>query len=309
MRILRSVHDIPAAHRGVAVTIGNFDGVHRGHQRVMQQLAGLAQARDIRPLVMLFEPQPQEYFTPHKAPPRLTTLREKVSVLGDCGIQTVLCLRFNRAVAEIEPDAFIQRYLVQALGARLVIVGDDFRFGRGRQGDFALLQAMGRSHGYELGEMETFSLHGRRVSSSWIRELLAAGDVGAAADLLGRPYSITGRVVPGAQVGRTLGYPTANIDVHGRTPPLRGVFAVRVAGLQPETVPGVASLGTRPVFAGERLLLEVFLFDWNADIYGRRIRVEFHRHLRPELHFGSVKELCAQMDRDADQAREVLAGG
>lgn len=309
MRILRNTGQFPAAERGVALTIGNFDGVHRGHQRVMQQLVGLARARELRPLVMVFEPQPQEYFTPHKAPPRLTTLREKVAVLGACGISNVYCLRFDHALAEIEPEAFVQRFLIKALGARLVMVGDDFRFGRGRQGDLALLQSMGRVHGFELQEMETFSLHGRRVSSSWIRELLVTGEVGAAAELLGRPYSITGRVAPGAQVGRTLGYPTANIDVHRRTPPLRGVYAVRVTGLGTQPVHGVASLGTRPVFAGERLLLEVFLFDWNADIYGRRISVEFHRFLRPELHFGSVAELRAQMDRDADQARRILASG
>lgn len=307
MRILRSDAGIPAELRGAAVTIGNFDGVHRGHQRVMQQLAGLAGARGMTPLVMLFEPQPQEYFTPHKAPPRLTTLREKAAVLAACGIRDLLCLRFDRSLAEIGAEEFVQRFLVQGLRARLVIVGDDFRFGRGRQGDFGLLQTRGRSHGFDLQEMETYSVRGRRVSSSWLRELLAAGDVDAAAELLGRPYSITGRIVPGGQIGRTLGFPTANIDVHRRTPPLRGVYAVRVQGLGQAPVDGVASLGTRPVFAGTRLLLEVHLFDWGTDVYGRRITVEFRRHLRPERDFASVDELQAQMRRDADAARQILA--
>lgn len=307
MRILRSDTSVPAALRGAAVTIGNFDGVHRGHQLVMQQLAGLAGALGIAPLVMLFEPQPQEYFTPHKAPPRLTSLREKAVVLGASGIRDILCLRFNRALAEVEAAEFVQRFLVRALGARLVIVGDDFRFGRGRQGDFALLQEMGRIHGFDLHAMETHAVNGRRVSSSWIRELLAAGDADTAARLLGRPYGITGRVVPGDRVGRTLGFPTANIDVHGRTPPLRGVYAVQVQGLGATPVNGVASLGTRPVFAGTRLLLEVYLFDWNEDIYGRRITVQFRRHLRAEQDFASVDELCAQMRRDAEVAREILA--
>jgi riboflavin kinase/FMN adenylyltransferase len=309
MRIVRTLHRVPADLRGAAVTIGNFDGVHLGHQRVMRQLVDEAGRRGIRPLVMVFEPQPQEYFTPYKAPARLTTLREKIVALGNCGIGDLLCLRFGRAVAEIEAEEFVRRFLVDALGARLVIVGDDFRFGRGRRGDFALLASMGRKHGYDLVDMETFTVQGRRVSSSWIRELLAAGDVEAAMRLLGRPYGITGRVVRGEGVGRTLGFPTANIDVHERVPPLRGIYAVRVLGLNAGPISGVASIGTRPVFAGTRLLLEVFLFDWEAEIYGRRITVEFHCHLRPERNFASVEELRTQMRRDEEQARALLAAG
>ena len=307
MRILRSVTAVPASLRGAAVSIGNFDGVHRGHQLVMQQLVSQAQAQGISPLVLVFEPQPQEYFTPGKAPPRLTTLREKVVALRRSGIKDFVCLRFDQTLAGIEPEEFVRRYLVRALAARLLIVGDDFRFGRGRRGDFALLESMSRSHGYALETMATFSLHGSRVSSSRIRELLAAGDMAAANNLLGRPFNIIGRVIAGRQVGRTLGFPTANIDVHDRTPPLRGVYSVQVEGLGPGLVNGVASIGTRPVFSGQRLLLEVFLFDWNTDIYGCRINVQFRRHLRPEQDFESVDELCAQMARDVEQARVILA--
>lgn len=309
MRILRNVTAVPDSLRGVAVTIGNFDGVHRGHQLVMQQLVDQAGSRGITPLVMVFEPQPQEYFTPHKALPRLTTLREKVEELRRCGVSNLLCLRFDRALAETEPEEFVRNYLVRALGARLVIVGDDFRFGRGRRGDFQMLQTMGGNHGYDLKAMHTFFLRERRVSSSWIRELLAAGDVVAAGELLGRPFSITGRVIAGCQRGRKLGFPTANLDVHDRNPPLRGIHAVQVEGLGPKLVNGVASLGTRPVFSGERLVLEVFLFDWTADIYGRRIGVQFRKHLRPEQNFESVDALCVQMARDAEQARAILAAG
>ena len=309
MRFLRSVNAVPASLRGAAVTIGNFDGVHRGHQLVIRQLVDNAGARAITPLVMVFEPQPQEYFTPHKALPRLTTLREKVEALRRCDVSNLLCLRFDRELAETEAEEFVQHYLVRALGARLVIVGDDFRFGHGRRGNFQLLKEMGGTHGFDLTSMDTFSLRGRRVSSSWIRDLISAGDVVAAAELLGRPFSMTGRVIHGCQRGRQLGFPTANLDVHDRNPPLRGVYAVQVEGLGPKLIDGVASLGTRPVFSGQRLVLEVYLFDWSADIYGRRIGVQFRKYLRPEQNFESVEALCVQIARDAEQAREVLAAG
>jgi riboflavin kinase/FMN adenylyltransferase len=309
MRFFRHVTAVPESLRGAAVTIGNFDGVHRGHQLVIQQLVDNAGARGIPPLVMVFEPQPQEYFMPHKALPRLTTLREKVEALRRCGVSNLLCLRFDKELAETEAEDFVQRYLVRALGARLVIVGDDFRFGRGRRGNFELLQTMGSTHGYDLTAMHTYSLRGRRVSSSWIRDLVSAGDVATAAELLGRPFSMTGRVIHGWQRGRQLGFPTANLDVHDRNPPLRGIYAVQVEGLGPKLVNGVASLGTRPVFSGKRLVLETYLFDWTADIYGRRISVQFRKYLRPEQNFESVDALCAQIARDAEQARDVLAAG
>ncbi|MBI1732948.1 MAG: bifunctional riboflavin kinase/FAD synthetase [Gammaproteobacteria bacterium] len=307
MKFHREAHAVPEAPAGTAVTIGNFDGVHLGHQRVMKQLVDHARSRAIAPLVVVFEPHPREFFAPLQAPTRLTTLREKVEALRRCGVQEVTCLRFNRALAGVGAQDFVQRFMVQELGARLVIVGNDFRFGRGRAGDVALLRELGRTHGYDVLEAETFEIEGRRVSSSWVRELLAAGEVEAANRLLGRPFSLTGRVILGAQIGRTLGFPTANIDMENRAPPLRGVFAVQVDGLRPGLVNGVANLGTRPVFAGQRLLLEVFLFDWNEDIYGRRISVQFRRFLRPERNFDSVQALCVQMARDSDQARAILA--
>jgi riboflavin kinase/FMN adenylyltransferase len=309
MRFFRHVTAVPESLRGSAVAIGNFDGVHRGHQVVIQQLVEQAGRRGITPLVMVFEPQPQEYFRPLQVPSRLTTLREKVEALRRCGVNNMLCLRFDQDFAQTEPEEFVQKILVSTLGARLVLVGDDFRFGHNRRGDFQLLRSMGRSLGFEIEAMETVSLHGQRISSSRIRGLLAAGEVDAAGELLGRPYSITGRVIPGCQRGRQLGFPTANIDVHDRQPPVRGIHAVQVDGLGARLVDGVASIGTRPVFSGQRLLLEVFLFDWNADIYGRRISVQFRQFLRPEMNFNSVDDLCTQMARDVEQARAVLATG
>lgn len=309
MKILRGVRAVPGQWRGCAITMGNFDGVHRGHQLVMGQLLEYAAARAACPVVIVFEPQPQEYFTPHKAPSRLTTLREKAGALQPCGINNLVCLRFDRALAEMEPEEFVLHHLVRGLGARLVIVGDDFRFGRARRGDFDLLQEMGRAHGYDLAATTTFALHERRVSSSWIRELLAGGDLETASRLLGRPFTIVGRVVRGEQVGRILGYPTANIDLRGRVPPIHGIYAVQVRGLGADLVNGVASLGTRPVFGGTRLLLEIHLFDWNRDIYGRRISVQFLRHLRAERNFSSVDQLRAQIALDVQQARSVLAAG
>jgi riboflavin kinase/FMN adenylyltransferase len=307
MEIHRSPGHVPDIAAGAAVTIGNFDGVHRGHQQVMAQLVQVAAARAVVPVVVVFEPHPREFFTPRQAPTRLTTLREKVEALKQCGVRNVTCLRFNRTLAALEPAEFVRKFLVQKFAARVVIIGSDFRFGHRRSGDVALLRSLGQGHGYEVLETETYLSGGRRVSSSWVRELLAAGEVEAANHLLGRPFSLTGRVIHGAQIGRTLGFPTANIDMENRAPPLRGVFAVQVDGLRPGLVNGVANLGTRPVFAGQRLLLEVFLFDWNEDIYGRRISVHFRRFLRPERNFDSVQALCAQMALDSDQARAILA--
>lgn len=309
MRFLRHVSAVPESLRGGAVAIGNFDGVHRGHQVVIRQLLEQAGRRVITPLVMVFEPQPQEFFRPQQVTPRLTNLREKVEALRHHGVTNLLCLRFDQALAETEAEEFVQRVLARALAARLIIVGDDFRFGHGRRGDFQLLQTLGKRHGFEVAAMDTVTGHGGRVSSSRIRELLSAGEVAAAADLLGRPYSITGRVIPGCRRGRELGFPTANIDVHDRKPPVRGIHAVQVDGLGPNLINGVASIGTRPVFAGERLLLEVFLFDFNADIYARRINVQFRKFLRPEHNFNSVAALCVQMALDVEQARAVLAAG
>ncbi|OGT79389.1 MAG: riboflavin biosynthesis protein RibF [Gammaproteobacteria bacterium RIFCSPLOWO2_02_FULL_61_13] len=306
MRFFRHVTAVPESLRPSAVAIGNFDGVHRGHQAVIRQLVEQAGRRRITPLVMVFEPQPQEYFRPLQVPSRLTTLREKVETLRHCGVNNMLCLRFDQELAQTEPEEFVQNILARVLGARLIIVGDDFRFGHNRRGDFKLLRSMGSSLGFETEAMETVSLHGQRISSSRIRGLLAAGEVDAAGDLLGRPYSITGRVIHGCQRGRQLGFPTANIDVHDRQPPVRGIHAVQVDGLGARLVDGVASIGTRPVFSGKRLLLEVFLFDWNADIYGSRISVQFRQFLRPEMNFNSVDDLCTQMARDVEQARAVL---
>ncbi|MBI2994038.1 MAG: bifunctional riboflavin kinase/FAD synthetase [Gammaproteobacteria bacterium] len=306
MQILRHPPQARRGQRGCVATIGNFDGVHLGHQAIIGELARTAAERRIPAIVMTFEPQPLEFFAPETAPSRLTSLREKCQVLARQGVDCVLCLRFTDALARLAPAEFVDRLLVAAMDARHVIVGDDFRFGRNRVGDYRELSELARGRGFEVSETPTCMLGGARVSSSRIRAALLNGDMQAAATLLGRRYSLIGRVVPGDRRGRGLGFPTANIDLERRTPPLRGVFAVRVLGLDDRTRDGVANIGTRPVFGGARMLLETHLFDFDDDLYGRRMEVEFLCKLRDEQRFASTRELQDQIRRDCDAARAFL---
>jgi riboflavin kinase/FMN adenylyltransferase len=257
--------------------------------------------------VITFEPQPQEYFSHGEVPPRLTRFREKLRALQRFSVDRVLCLAFNRALAEMEPEAFIRDVLVDGLGLRYLVVGDDFRFGKGRSGDFAMLQQAGREHGFEVVHMHTFSLDGERVSSTRIREALQAGELSLAEQMLGRPYRMCGRVAHGNRLGRTIGFPTANIFLHRKKTPVDGVFAVEMFGIEGEPVPGVANVGTRPTVDGTRSLLEVHLFDFSADIYGCYVHVDFLRRIREERRFASFDALKEQILCDAAQAREFFA--
>ena len=306
MQLIRGIHNLRPEHRGCVATIGNFDGVHLGHQAVLGQLAEKADELCLPLAVVTFEPQPQEYFQPDAAPPRLTRLREKVQALRRYAVDRLLVLRFDAAFAAQEPQAFIDRVLVEGLGMRYLVIGDDFRFGRRRAGDFDMLVDAGREHGFEVVNMHTFSLDSARVSSTRVREALGAGDLNAAEKLLGRPYRMSGRVAHGDKLGRTIGFPTANIHLHRRATPLRGVFAVELYGVHGEPLPGVANLGTRPTAGGLRTLLEVHLFDFEADIYGAHVHVEFLHKLRDERRFDSLDALKAQIRLDAAQAREFL---
>jgi len=307
MRIIRGLHNLRPDHRGCVATIGNFDGVHLGHRAVFQRLLAKSRELGLPATVITFEPQAMEYFAPDAAPPRLTRLREKLSALADCGIEQVMLLEFGPKLARMQARGFVRELLVDGLGVGHLLVGDDFRFGRGREGDFCLLESMGREHGFAVEDLHTITHGEERVSSTRIREALARGDLVLARHLLGRPYRICGRIGHGDKRGRTIGFPTANINLHRRVSPLRGVYAVMVDGVANLPWPGVANIGIRPTVGGEsRYLLEVHLLDFSGDLYGRHAEVEFRLRLRDEKKFGSFEELKIQIERDAAAAREYL---
>ncbi|MCU0840647.1 MAG: bifunctional riboflavin kinase/FAD synthetase [Thiobacillaceae bacterium] len=300
-------HGWPRATRPNAVTIGNFDGVHLGHQAMLARLAARATSVGGLPTVLTFEPHPREIFTPQAAPTRLTSLREKLEILRGLGVAHVHVCRFTKSFAALSAEDFVARLLVEGLRARYVLVGDDFRFGTRRAGDFALLEALGRQHGFQAEALHTVEAAGQRASSTAVREALAVGDMALAAQLLGRPYSISGRVVGGDRLGRQIGYPTANIQLKHNRPPVTGIFAVHTQGLEAPDWPGVASLGTRPtVHANGKPTLEVHLFNFDRSIYRAHLRVEFLHKLRDEARFPDLPSLIRQIDRDAAQARELL---
>jgi riboflavin kinase / FMN adenylyltransferase len=306
MRILRHLSARGAGP--VALTVGNFDGVHLGHRAMLELLGGTARARRLRSCVMSFEPHPREFFSPDQAPTRLTSLREKLELLAQSGIDQVHVRRFDYDFARIAPEEFIRNVLVDGLGVRWLLVGDDFRFGARRQGDVAMLREAGGQHGFEVAQMQSFSVDGIRVSSTAVRERLARGDMIGAARLLGRPYSISGRVVRGDGIGKMLGFPTANVQMKHNRPPLAGIFVVDVLGLGELPLEGVASLGVRPtVNAGGVPVLEVYLFDFARDIYGRHLRVRFLHKLREEEKYADLETLKHQIARDVDDARRFFS--
>ncbi len=294
-------------HQGGAVTIGNFDGLHRGHQAVLRQLHRHAARHRLVTTVMTFEPTAQEYFSPQTAPARLQRLREKLAMLRGMEVDQVLCLRFDRKLADLSAESFVQQILVDGLDVRYLVVGDDFRFGKDRAGDFALLQEAGEQRGFEVVSTGTFLEGEDRVSSTRVRQSLAASDLDTAARLLGRRYRMCGRVAAGQKRGRTIGFPTANIPLHRVVSPLNGVFSVRVYGLATEPLNGIANIGTRPTVDGSYRVLEVHLFDFESDIYGRYLDVEFCNRLRDEMKFESFEALKQQIVADADQARRFFS--
>lgn len=306
MELIRGLHNLRARHRGCVATIGNFDGVHLGHQAVIGQLAEKSAEFGLPSLVMIFEPQPLEFFAPDKAVARLTRLREKLQALRRFAVDRVLCIRFNRAFADLPARQFIDQVLVEKLGVKYLVVGDDFRFGQGRTGNYALLQAAGVQHGFHVTHMHTFGIDGERVSSTRVRAALAAGDLMLAEKLLGRRFRMSGRVAHGNKLGRQLGFPTANLFVHRKVTPVAGIYVVELFGVDDNPLPGVASVGTRPTIDGTRCLLEVHLFDFNRDIYGRHVHVEFLKKLRDEERFDSLESLRRQIGIDAAQARSYF---
>ncbi len=296
-----------AAQRSCALTIGNFDGVHLGHQAVLARLQARANELGLPATVMVFEPTPQEYFSPGTAPARLQRLRDKLGLFEQLGIEQVVCLRFNRKLAERDAATFVQDLLVNGLNVRHLVIGDDFRFGKDRSGDFAFLQQAGQQNGFEVVSTHTLVEEGERVSSTRIREALSSGALETAKQLLGRPYTMCGRVAPGQQRGRTIGFPTANVHLHRAASPVSGVFAVRVHGLGSEWLSGVANLGTRPTVCGNETVLETHLFDFDKDIYGHYVDIEFCKKLRDEKKFESFDDLKQQIQQDAEQARQFFS--
>ncbi|MGA0588316.1 bifunctional riboflavin kinase/FAD synthetase [Dyella sp. KRB-257] len=307
IKLSRDVAGACLTPRGSVVAIGAFDGLHRGHQALLAQVHERALALDVEPVVVSFEPLPRAYFS-REPLPRLSSMREKLRGFDAAGMTHALLLRFNAALAAMPAEDFVRSVLVERLAAREVWVGGDFRFGHRRAGDVAMLERLGDAFGFVARTMAPVTLHDERVSATRVRELLAAGDFAAAAPLLGRPFVIEGKVEYGNQLGRTLGYPTANIRLRERVSPIHGIFAVRVGlGDGGCAWPGVASLGVRPtVNEVAEPLLEVHLFDFEGDLYGRRMAVEFVGKLRDERKFDNLDALTAQMDRDAAAARAML---
>lgn len=306
MRILRSVPAL--AESSVALTIGNFDGVHLGHRAMLARLRQTASEKSLPPCAMTFEPHPREFFAPDRAPARLTSLREKLELLAAAGIARTYVCRFDYRFAQIAAEEFVEQTLARGLGVKHVLVGDDFRFGARRAGDFSLLRTHGARLGYTVEAMGSVTLDGVRVSSTAVREALAEGDLARAEVLLGRPYSISGRIVRGDGLGRELGYPTANIRIKHNRPPLSGIFAVEVTGVRDTALRGVASLGVRPtVKQAAEPVLEVYLLDFSADIYGCHVRVDFLHKFRDEAKFADLAALTRQIACDVEDAKGFFA--
>lgn len=319
MLLFRGFHH-PGVAPACALTIGNFDGVHRGHQAMLALLRNEAQHRGLPSCVLTFEPHPRDHFAaragaPERAPARISTLRDKLSELERCGIEQAIVVPFNERFAALTPQAFIDEVLVQGLHARYVLVGDDFCFGAKRAGDYAMLDAAGQRQGFDVARMLSYEVRGLRVSSSAVREALAAGDMACARTLLGRPYSISGHVVHGRKLGRDLGFRTLNLRFAHARPAAMGIFVVQVHGLTADARPlhGVASLGVRPTIENAgRVLLETHCLDWPASLgpeggYGRCIRVELLHKLHDERHYGSMEALRAGIAQDEADARAWLA--
>jgi riboflavin kinase/FMN adenylyltransferase len=306
MELVRGLHNIPRTHQGCVLTVGNYDGVHLGHQKMIGVLKQRAAELRSTATVLVFEPSSKEFIDPEGAPPRLTRWREKFLALAAQGVDRLVTLRFDESMRAMTPESFV-KLIIDDLGTRHIVVGNDFRYGCNALGSIDSLRAAGAARGFGVEQIAPFVFDGVRVSSTAIRERLGNSDFAGAARLLGRPYRMLGRVGPGRELGRTLGFPTANLRLMRRRPPVRGIMAVRVFGITPSPLKGVASLGTRPTVDGTDMLLEVHVFDFAGNLYGRQIEVEFIAKLRDEVKFDSLDALVVQMKLDAAQARDLLS--
>jgi riboflavin kinase/FMN adenylyltransferase len=309
MHLVRSVKDFPfdLVAGGSVATIGSFDGLHLGHQKLLQHVLDEARNRSVPSIVMSFEPTPKEFFSQTSPPARLMRFREKFAALADFGVDIFYCPRFDDAMKDIAADTFIRQILVHAMNIKHLVIGDDFRFAQDRAGHLKTLQRAGRALSFSVAEMSSVICEGERVSSTAIRDALWQGDLESAGRLLGRHYRMSGKVIEGSRLGRILGYPTANVNLNRRQSAVMGIFAVRVSGMDWGPLDAVASVGTRPTFAGTKPILEVHIFDFDKDIYGDYIDVDFIARLRSEEKFDDVNELIKQMHQDSAQARKILA--
>jgi riboflavin kinase/FMN adenylyltransferase len=311
MQLVRGLHNLKPEHRNCAVTIGNFDGVHQGHQALLRLLADKAKAKNIPACLMSFDPLPHEYFAQNKPAPRLTSARERYTSIAELDQSVrpdmLLILRFDDALAQLTAEEFVSHVLVDALAARAVVIGDDFRFGKGRRGDYDFLKAAGDRYGFEVLSLSTHSVDNMRVSSTGIRQALLENRLCDAERMLGRPYRICGRISHGDKRGRTIGFPTANIRLNRPAIPLSGVYTVTLCSPELGDVPGIANIGKRPTVNGVRDQLEVHLFDFEQDIYGMNVCVSFHQKIRDEKKFESFELLKQQIQLDCVRARELHA--
>lgn len=309
MRLARNIDSFPFDHvtKGSVATIGSYDGLHLGHQKLLGHVLEQAKARGLPSVVMSFEPTPKEFFSQDKPPARLMRFREKFEALAEFGVDVFFCPRFDEAMKNISAATFIRRILIHALNIEHLVIGDDFRFAQDRAGHLETLQRAGSALGFTVDEIPSVVVDGARVSSTAIREKLWEGDLSEARRLLGKDYRMSGKVIEGNHLGRSLGYPTANINLNRLQSAVMGIFACRVSGKDWGPLDAVASVGTRPTFEESKPLLEVHIFDFDQDIYGEYIHVDFIARLRSEEKFDDVRDLIDQMHRDSARAREILA--
>lgn len=307
MRLIRGLNHLDPLRNGCVLTIGNFDGLHLGHRLVIEKLAEHGRRLDLPTVAMVFEPQPLEYFLGDHAPSRLTRLREKAIQFAKLPIDELLVMPFNRSLADCDAEQFVADILVRRLNVKHLVVGDDFHFGKARRGNFALLQHRGETYGFSVEDSHSFELEGLRVSSTLIRDALGEGDLAQAKLMLGRDYSVCGRVAHGDKRGRELGFPTANVRMQRKNTPIVGVYAVTMTGLDGKEYQGVANVGSRPtVDGGAKVVLETHLFNFNKDIYGHYVEVHFKRKLRDEARFDSLDALKRQIGLDVAQAKQFF---
>ena len=307
MKFIRGLINRKQQYKACVATVGNFDGVHRGHQAVITQLRELAARHALPTVVLIFEPQPIEHFLRGQVPARLTSLREKIEQFMVLGIDYLICLRFDEKMAAYTPNQFVEELLLKGLAVHSLVVGDDFRFGKGRTGNFKTLQSLCKTFGFAVYPTASLCVDGERVSSTLIREALEQDDFNRAGSLLGRPYSISGRIVHGTKRGKTLGFPTANIELHRMTTPVSGIFAARAYGIGEQGLYSAVYIGTRPVFHGEHTVLEVYILDFDGDIYGRHMRVELLKKIRGDAMFDSKAALQLQIANDVQEVRNYFS--
>ncbi len=302
MKLIRGLHNLTQPLSGCVATIGKFDGFHLGHQHVINQLKAVAEIKNLPSVVILFEPQPVEYFSPDKAPLRLARFRDKIIHLSEIGIDILVCLNFNSKLANLTADQFVEQILIKRLNIKHLVIGDDFRFGKDRRGDFLFLQKAGHKAGFEVENSHTLIIDDERVSSTRIRQCLADNDMLQARQLLGRPYTLCGRIAHGKKLGRQLGFPTINLKIGNRPIAVNGIFAVLVKGIDNRTLRGVASIGTRPTVNGVGNLLEVHILNFSKEIYGHYVDIEILHKIRNEKKFDSLDILIQNIKQDIEEA-------